>query len=161
MSRQKGLVLCALCSLFTVAPTFAQEKASATRLIELAKSNSAELRGVISATFDAKDLSAGTAWAGQGPEFFFATNAAAQPSLMIDDAPGPQMRGFAGSDLWYAMAHIEPVGRLHSFYYMVTERDLGDGWICPHSRRCRIINPTCRRARSRTKSFTPARSTTA
>ncbi len=103
----------------------AQEKASATRLIELAKSNSAELRGAISATFDAKELSAGTAWAGQGPEFFFATNAAAQPSLMIDDAPGPKMQAIAGSDLWYAAAHIEPVGRLHSFYYMVNGARFG------------------------------------
>jgi enterochelin esterase-like enzyme len=124
-ARCAVVAIIAMTSLFVAGVAFAQEKASATRLIELAKSNSAELRGAISATFDAKELSAGMAWAGQGPEFFFATNAAAQPSLMIDDAPGPRMQALAGSDLWYAAARIEPVGRLHSFYYMVNGTRFG------------------------------------
>lgn len=97
----------------------AAEKMSATQLIELAKSNSPNLRAAITDSFDAKDLKEGTAWSGHGSDFFFATQSSSQPSLLIDDAPGPQMRSVAGSDLWYAAAHIEPVGRLHAFHYMV------------------------------------------
>ena len=29
------------------------------------------------------------------------------------------MQNVSGSDLWYAAARIEPVGKLHSFYYLI------------------------------------------
>ena len=103
----------------------AAEKMSATQLIELAKSKSPNLRTAITDSFDAKDLKEGTAWSGHGSDFFFATQASSQPSLLIDDAPGPQMQSLAGSDLWYAAAHIEPVGKLHSFHYMVNGAPFG------------------------------------
>ena len=79
----------ALLLLCFVAPAIAAEKMSAPQLIDLAKSNSANLRDAITASFDAKDLKEGTAWAGHGPDFFFATQAPSQPSLVIDEAPGP------------------------------------------------------------------------
>ncbi len=103
----------------------AADRSSATQLIELAKSNSPNLRNAITDTFDAKDLKEGTAWSGHGPDFFFASQAASQPSLLIDDAPGPQMQAVGGSDLWYAVAHIEPVGKLHSFHYLVNGATFG------------------------------------
>ena len=98
---------------------------SAPQLIDLAKSNSANLREAITATFDARDLKEGTAWTGHGSDFFFATQAPSQPSLVIDEAPGPAMQHLAGSDLWYAAARIEPVGRLHSFHYMINGATFG------------------------------------
>ncbi len=98
---------------------FGAEKSTASQIIALANSNSPALRDVINATFDAKDLKEGTAWIAQGPEFFFATQAAAQPTLLIDEAPGRMMKNLSGSELWYAVAHIEPVGKLHSFYYLI------------------------------------------
>lgn len=106
------------------------EKLSAPQLIELAgsngsKSDNAGLRDAIVASFDAKDLKEGTAWTSHGPDFFFATQAPTQPSLIIDDAVGPQMQHLAGSDIWYTAAHIEPVGRLHSFRYMVNGAAFG------------------------------------
>ena len=110
----------------------AADKMSAPQLIDLAKSNSAGLRDAITSSFDAKDLKEGTAWAGRGPDFFFATQAPSQPSLVIDDAPGPQMQHLAGSDLWYAAAQIEPVGRLHAFHYLVNGAMFGgklDVWF--------------------------------
>jgi len=103
----------------------AAEKMSATQLIELAKSKSPNLRTAITDSFDAKDLKEGTAWSGQGSDFFFATQASSQPMLLIDDAPGPQVQSLAGSDLWYAVAHIEPVGKLHEFHYMVNGAPYG------------------------------------
>jgi len=115
----------ALLSLCLLAPAIASEKRSAPELINLANSHSASLREAISATFDAQDLKEGTAWSGHGPEFFFATEAASQPSLVIDDAADRPMQRVADSDLWYASAHIEPVGRLHSFHYLVDGANFG------------------------------------
>jgi enterochelin esterase-like enzyme len=103
----------------------AAEKMSAPQLIDLAKSGSPGLRNGIADSFDAKDLRDGTAWAGRGPDFFFAVETQAQPALVIDQAPGPPMQHLAGSDQWYAAAHIEPVGRLHSFHYMINGTAFG------------------------------------
>jgi enterochelin esterase-like enzyme len=115
----------ALLSLCLCAPAYAGEKLSAPQLIDLAKSNNSGLRDAISTTFDAKDLKDGTAWSGHGPDFFFATEAAEQPSLVIDEAAGPQMQHLTGTDLWYATARIEPVGRLHSFHYLIAGAKFG------------------------------------
>ena len=97
----------------------AAEKSSATQLIEMAKTNSLGLREAITASLDAKELKEGTAWIAHGPEFFFATEAAAKPELFIDGEAGPPLQNLSGSDLWYAAAHIEPMGSLHSYYYVV------------------------------------------
>ncbi len=115
----------ALLSLCFIAPAYAVDKLSAPQLIDLAKSNPAGLQDAITATFEAKDLKEGTAWAGHGPDFFFATEATAQPSLVVDDTPGPAMQHLASSDLWYASTHIEPVGRLHSFHYLINGAKFG------------------------------------
>ena len=103
----------------------AAEKMTAPQLIDLAKTSNANLRDAIASTFEAKDLKEGTAWAGRGADFFFVTQAPSQPALVIDDAPGPQMQHLAGADLWYTAAHIEPVGRLHSFHYLVNGATFG------------------------------------
>jgi enterochelin esterase-like enzyme len=115
----------ALASVFLASSLLAAEKSTAPQLIELARSNSPALLDAITTTFDAKDLKEGTAWAGRGPEFFFAIDSSSQPSLLIDGAPGPQLRKLSGSSLWYAPAHIEPVGRLHSFHYLIDGKKFG------------------------------------
>ncbi len=103
----------------------AAEKSTATQLVELAKGGSPALREAITSTFEAKDLKEGTAWAGRGSDFFFAVQTQAKPELFIDAAPGPQMRPIAGSDIWYSAAHIEQLGKLHSFYYLVNGTKFG------------------------------------
>jgi enterochelin esterase-like enzyme len=115
----------AVLSLCLVAPGYAVDKLSALQLIELAKSNPSGLQNAITATFDAKDLKEGTAWAGHGPDFFFATEAATRPSLVIDDEAESQMQHLTGSDLWYAAARIEPVGKMHSFHYLINGANVG------------------------------------
>jgi enterochelin esterase-like enzyme len=108
-----------------IAPLFAAEKSSAPKLIELAKSKRAGLRDAITASFDSKDLKEGTAWAGRGADFFFATEASSQPLLFIDGVVGPKMRSLSGSGLYYTSARIDGVGKLHSFYYLVKGAKFG------------------------------------
>ena len=103
-----------------------RENVSTANSSSLAKTKQrAGLREAIPATFDAKDLTGGTAWAGHGPDFFFAIQTGSQPSLVIDSAPGPAMQHLAGSDFWYAPAHIEPVGRLHAFHSLINGQSFG------------------------------------
>jgi enterochelin esterase-like enzyme len=110
-------------ALFLAAPAWAADKLTAPDLIALAKAHSTELRAAIVASFDAKDLKEGTAWSGHGPEFFFAVESAAPPALVVDEGAALPMTQVSGSDsasaLWVAAAHIEPVGRLHQFHYLV------------------------------------------
>jgi len=125
MRRQNGFGLAVVLFLLLSGPAFAAEISTATQLIELAKSNSPALKDAITNTLDAKELKAGTAWVGRGADFFFALEATSSPSLVIDGASGPQMQNLSGSDLWYAAARIEAVGRLHSFNYVVNGGKFG------------------------------------
>jgi enterochelin esterase-like enzyme len=120
-----ALVVFALLALSPLPSLSAAEKSTATQLIELAESPGAALQAAIVATFDAKDLKEGTAWAGHGPDFFFALQSNAEPQLFIDGAPGPQLQSLAKSELWYAVARIEQLGKLHCFYYVIEGKKFG------------------------------------
>jgi len=124
--RARLAFLLALLTLSLPTPVFPDaNKLTAPQLIALANSNSPVLLEAINASMDAKDLRSGTAWLGHGPEFFFAAEAASKPTLIIDDAPGPQMQHVANSHLWYAPARIAELGKLHSFYYLVDGAKFG------------------------------------
>jgi hypothetical protein len=125
MCRLPRFGLVGILALLLIAPAVATEKSSATQLIELARSNSPSLRDAITASFDAKDLKDGTAWMARGPDFFFASEAPSKPALFIDGASGPPMQNLPGSDIWYTPARIEPVGKLHSFYYIIQGTKFG------------------------------------
>src|SRR3984885_11706345 len=122
-----------LAAILTAAPIHAMppEKSTAPQLIELANSNSPQLRDAITATFDAKDLQSGKAFVGQGPEFFFATESNSKPALFIDDAGGPEMRQIAGSNLWYTPARIERLGTSPTFHYLVSHEKFGGSYDVP------------------------------
>jgi enterochelin esterase-like enzyme len=111
-------------------PGAAGGKNSATELIELARSNSPHLRDAIRSSFDPKQLATGTAWLGHGHDFFFATEAAATPVLLIDGRRGPDMH-IAGPGLWYAAARIEGLGKPHSFFYQVGGAKFGGNLDVP------------------------------
>ncbi len=108
-----------------LASALAAQKQSALQLIELAGSHSPSLEAAITAAFDAKDLKEGAAWAGHGSYFFFALETASQPTLVVDGAPAPPMQHLPDSNLWYASAAIEAVGRLHSFHYLINGTKFG------------------------------------
>jgi enterochelin esterase-like enzyme len=118
--RNPGIV-----PLVLIASAFGADKMTAPQLIELAHSKPSALLAGIAATFDPKDLKAGTAWVGHGADFFFATEAGSQPSLVIDDKPGPAMHHLEGGDLWYAAAQIPETRRLHSYHYLVSGSKFG------------------------------------
>jgi len=109
----------------TVSAAPAAEKLNATQLVELAKAASPRLYEAITATFAKEDLKEGTAWAGRGPDFFFAIETATNPQLIFDGAAGPPMQQLAGSNLWYAAARVEQVGKLHSFHYLLNGSKFG------------------------------------
>ena len=101
------------------------EKLTAAQLVQLAKAHDAGLRAGIEATFDAKKLEAGTAWAGHGSQFFFVVDSDAAPELVIDDFAAKPLEQLPGTHLWFATADVEPVGRLHQFHYLVNGEKFG------------------------------------
>lgn len=109
----------------------AAEKLNATQLIELAKANGPGLGEAITSSLDAKALKEGKAWAGRGADFFFATEADAEPQLFTDDAAGPKMKSVTGTKLWFAAARIETVGKVHSFYYLADGKRFGGSMDVP------------------------------
>lgn len=123
--KRLAIATAAMIGLSETPRALAADKLTATQLIELAKSASPGLRDAIVSTFDAKDLREGTAWAGHGHDFFFAAQGQPNPQLLIDGSPGPQMQQLSGSDLWYTLARIEQLGKLHSFYYVVNGAKFG------------------------------------
>ncbi|HKN24581.1 MAG TPA: alpha/beta hydrolase-fold protein [Candidatus Acidoferrum sp.] len=125
LARARFAFVSVLLIIFLVTPTFAADKLNASQLTALANSNSPTLEDAIRASMDAKELKSGIAWLGRGSEFFFATEAASKPSLIIDEAPGPEMQEWSNSNLWYAPARIEQLGKLHSFRYVVEGGNFG------------------------------------
>ncbi len=114
-----------------VSTAFAAEKKTAPQLIELAKAHSPELKTAITDTFEAQALKDGKAWAGRGQEFFFALESPVRPTLVIDDAAGPALEPIKGTQLWYASAHIEPLGKAHSFHYLIDAAKFGGSLDLP------------------------------
>ncbi len=112
-------------------------KLSAPELIALSQTHSPGLRAAIEASFDAKDLKNGTAWAGQGSAFFFAVEAATAPTLIIDANMTSAMKQVPAGDsasgpaLWYATVHIDLVGKAHQFYFLVDGAKFGGSLDLP------------------------------
>jgi enterochelin esterase-like enzyme len=125
MGRLKKFGVIAVLMGLGASSALAAEKSNATQLIALAKSKNSGLRDAIVASFDSKELKDGTAWIAEGPDFFFAIEAHSRPALFIDGASGPQMQNITAANVWYTPAHIEPVGRLHSFYYLIGAEKFG------------------------------------
>ena len=109
----------------------ASQKSSVTELIALAGAGGPKLGDAILSTFDGKKLAEGTAWLSHGPDFFFVTKAASKPALVIDGADGPAMQSVQNSDLWFSIAHIEAVGKLHSYHYVVNGNNFGGSLDVP------------------------------
>jgi hypothetical protein len=105
--------------------------ASAIALDQLADSHSPRLLEAIERAFPEKAVELGRVWIGERHDFFFAVRVSSKPMLLIDDVPGPEMQNVRGTNLWYAHAHIERLGALHSFYYKVDGEKFGGSLNMP------------------------------
>jgi predicted alpha/beta superfamily hydrolase len=71
------------------------------------------------------DIRKGVAYSATGGDFFFQVEAAGEPKLIIDDAPGPRMAKVKGSpNQWSAKAKLA-TGRTHNFHYIVDGKPFG------------------------------------
>jgi enterochelin esterase-like enzyme len=82
------------------------------------KPDSPEFAQSLKTALKAPNIQKGTAYLGEGPEFFFAVDSIKQPELYVDDAPNAAMKVIASSNLWYTSATLK-TGRSHSFYYLI------------------------------------------
>ena len=117
--------------LLFLAPVCGAESMTAPQLIQLANSNAAGLSQAIQDTFKAEDLEKGTAWVSHGKDFFFATRAATEPSLVIDGASPARMKQISSTDLWYSVASVEPIAHAHIFHYVVNGAPYGGSTDVP------------------------------
>ncbi len=128
MARMNKLSLFAafFCLVISLAPpSRAADKLSAQQLVTLARSQSPDLRASILATFDEKELKAGTAWTGHASDFFFTIETSSTPSLVIDEGALTPMARIGQSDLWYAAAEIKDVAHMHQFHYVIGGASFG------------------------------------
>ena len=160
-SHRFQLLLLSAGFLLASASTWAADKLTASELIALADAHSPDLRAAIDSTFDAKDLKDGNAWAGHGPDFFFAVESASAPALVVDDAAAAPMQSLAGSQLWYALLALMRSRAFISFTTSSTAQTSAAVSISRPSDRLPILNPVSRPANSQRRSSTPAKSTTA
>ena len=70
-------------------------------------------------------IKAGTANAGYGPDFLFATEAPSAPDLYIDDTRAGTLQALPGSNIWFTQVKLRP-GTSHHAYYMVNGARMGD-----------------------------------
>ena len=110
---------------FAAAQETSPKKPTAVELITMAKAQDGKLPTAIAAAFDVKALKGGTAEVGRGGDFFFAIDSEQQPTLRIDGANQAAMQRVSGANTWYAVAHVEPVGVLHTFDYLVDGKAFG------------------------------------
>jgi enterochelin esterase family protein len=103
----------------------AAKKPTALELIAMSNAQDAKLPSAIAAAFDAETLKNGTAQAGHGGEFFFAVEAATEPTLRIDGVNQPAMQRVNGTNTWFTTAHVAPVGTLHAFDYLADGKTFG------------------------------------
>lgn len=122
---------CFLLLLFTAGTAFSATKMTAPQLIEIAHTHREQLKDAVLGTFPEKDLKAGTAWIGYGPDTFFALESEVKPFLYIDEKHGPEMKPIQGTNLWYLSTKIFPVAALHSFHYTIKGSDLGGSLDLP------------------------------
>jgi enterochelin esterase-like enzyme len=95
------------------------------KLTELSKSpKSPEFEKALIAAMKAPNIQKGTAYIGEGPNFFFAVEAPSQPELFVDDERVAKLEHLESSTAWYTAASLKP-GRSHGFYYMVNGAKFG------------------------------------
>jgi len=117
--------------LVLTAAACAAQTPTVARLKELsANSGSPEFEQALKAALKVPAMNKGTAYIGEGPDFFFAVEAASQPQLYVDDERNASLQRVGSSSFWYTAAALK-TGRSHSFYYMVNGARFGGSTDVP------------------------------
>lgn len=112
--------------LFVCLTMIAGEKVSVHSLIELSKNpRSPQFQEALLSTLKDEDIKKGTGWIAEGPDFVWAIESANQPTLFVDNNARPAMKQIPGAKLWYAVGQVTPVGKLHSFHYVIDGQKFG------------------------------------
>jgi enterochelin esterase-like enzyme len=115
-----------LASASLITNTLRADELSLRSLAELAKEPaSSKFREALVRSLHDVDIKKGIAWLAQGPDFLWALEATKQPTLVVDDTPAPSMQQVPGTQLWYLFGQVTPVGKLHSFYYVISGQKFG------------------------------------
>jgi len=117
----------ALLALAAILPSYATERAVIDRLTELARShtNSAAFRSELIAALGEENVQKATAIVGNGSNFVWALEAAAQPKLYVDDAPAAgTMRRIRSTNTWFYVGELQ-TGTAHKFHYVVDGKMVG------------------------------------
>jgi enterochelin esterase-like enzyme len=101
------------------------------RLKELsANPGSAEFEQALKTALKVPAIQKGTAYLGEGPDLFFAVEAASQPEFYVDDERSAAMKRVGTSNLWYSNVSLK-TGRSHSFYYVINGVKFGGSTDVP------------------------------
>jgi enterochelin esterase-like enzyme len=100
-------------------------------LIALAQSNSPDLARAVTKTFSDADLKRGTAACGYLSSMLFVVSSANRPTIIIDNAPGPELKPLASTGLWYTVANVPGQGHIHEYFYTVDGKRFGGSTDLP------------------------------
>ncbi|MCU1272577.1 MAG: hypothetical protein JWO48_8 [Bryobacterales bacterium] len=95
----------------------AADKLSARQLIELARQKPSGLADALRASLGEDQINKGVAFAGDGPDFIWAVQSEARPTLYVEDRVAGEMMA-AGGNLWFYAGTLQ-TGTVHGFYYLV------------------------------------------
>ncbi len=102
----------------------AAQRVTALELIKLSDRPNDKFRKALLDSLGEREIVKGTAWAGHGPDFIFAVEAAETPILYVDGRAITKLRRVKGWNLWFCTVRLE-TGRSHSFYYEIRGRRKG------------------------------------
>ncbi len=119
MSGMKPVLL----FLLLITSLFSAEKMSVKQLTDLSRTPAdPAFATALQTALGAKEVKAGTAVMGDGPDFIWATEAKSAPDLYVDDSKIGMLKQAGNSGIWFYTATMR-TGTSHNFYYMVgTER---------------------------------------
>ena len=111
--------------LFLFAPALLGQKMEVPELLKLARTPSNPgFALALRDTLTPAALKAGTANAGYGGDYLFATEASSAPDLYIDDVRSGTLQALPGGQIWFTQAKLR-TGTSHNFYYMVEGKRMG------------------------------------
>ena len=102
------------------------------QLLAMAKtqSDSPEFREALVKRFGDAPIKSGEAFDSNGPDFIWAVEATAQPTLVVDDQPVGAMRRISGSNLWFYTGQLR-VSTSHRFHYLIEGKKFGGSFDMP------------------------------